>query len=185
MSIKFYLYDWHRSEWSCYIGLHFIERRFEFLALPITCIIFEKSYINHTVTWECYCEGQIIIGWFFFCPNKCFLGPNFPLNSLFIHLWTKYIFLTSHNLINIVHIEILNLNFFSKTTQRPFNTNLHQIVICLFFLRGSTDSFHPARSTSSVFALHYGTTVRNHLFSGFLFFYLMYFSHVWTHFIHR
>lgn len=140
------------------------------------CIIFEKSYINHTVTWECYCEGQIIIGWFFFCPNKCFLGPNFPLNSLFIHLWTKYIFLTSHNLINIVHVEILNLNFLSKTTQRPFNTNLHQIVICLFFLRGSTDSFHPARSTSSVFALHYGTTVRNHLFLGFLFFYLMYFS---------
>ena len=140
------------------------------------CIIFEQSYINHTVTWECYCEGKIIIGWFFFCPNKlnkthslfswlnklnsqtdlkrttqlilCLyvadpatfqasnsvLGPNFPLNSLFIHLWTKYIFLTwSHNFNNIVHIEILNLNFFSKTTQRPFNTNLHQIVICFVY----------------------------------------------------
>ena len=23
------------------------------------------SHINHTVTWECYCEGKIIIGWFF------------------------------------------------------------------------------------------------------------------------
>ena len=43
--------------------------------------------------------------------------------SLFIHLRDRYIFLSLYyDLINIVNVEILSLNFFSRTTQCPTKT---------------------------------------------------------------